>query len=306
MDMYQKRQMRADDKSKNQGGKSASNGGINWFPGHMARTRRLIKESLSLVDAVTELKDARIPQSSTNPELNGLIENKPRIILLNKSDLADEKTTKEWISFYESQGNVCLAVDCRTGRGLGAYRGAVNRVLEDKIASNTEKGMAGKALRIMVVGIPNTGKSSFINRMAGGGKAKVEDRAGVTRHNKWYVIGNGLELLDTPGVLWPKFDDPDVGYRLAFTGGIKDDILDTEELAVKLLEILACDYPERLTERYKVVDFADMMPYELLECIGRKRGMLISGGEVDTLRAATMLFDELRGGKLGKISFERP
>ena len=304
--MHQKRQMREESKSKNHAEKPASNGGINWFPGHMARTHRLIKESLSLVDAVTELKDARIPQSSTNPELNGLIENKPRIILLNKCDLADERTTGEWISYYESQGNVCLSVDCRTGRGLGAYRGAVNKVLEDKIASNTEKGMVGKALRIMVVGIPNTGKSSFINRMAGGGKAKVEDRAGVTRHNKWYVIGNGLELLDTPGVLWPKFDDPDVGYRLAFTGGIKDEILDTEELAVKLLEILARDYPERLTERYKVVDFADMMPYELLEYIGRKRGMLISGGEVDTLRAATMLFDELRGGKLGKISFERP
>lgn len=279
---------------------------INWFPGHMARTRRLIKESLTLVDAVTELKDARIPLSSTNPELNELIENKPRIILLNKCDLADEKTTKEWISFYESQGFCCLAVDCRSGKGLNLYRNAVNRVLKEKIASNAEKGMSGKALRIMVVGIPNTGKSSFINRMAGGGKAKVEDRAGVTRHNKWYVIGNGLELLDTPGVLWPKFDDPDVGFRLAFTGGIKDDILDTEELAVKLLEILARDYPQRLTERYKVVDFAGMPPYELLEYIGRKRGMLISGGEVDMLRAATMLFDELRAGKLGKISFERP
>lgn len=279
---------------------------INWFPGHMARTRRLIKESLTLVDAVTELKDARIPLSSTNPELNELIENKPRIILLNKCDLADEKTTKEWISFYESQSFCCLAVDCRSGKGLNLYRNAVNRVLKEKISSNAEKGMSGKALRIMVVGIPNTGKSSFINRMAGGGKAKVEDRAGVTRHNKWYVIGNGLELLDTPGVLWPKFDDPDVGFRLAFTGGIKDDILDTEELAVKLLEILARDYPQRLTERYKVVDFAGMPPYELLEYIGRKRGMLISGGEVDTLRAATMLFDELRAGKLGKISFERP
>lgn len=279
---------------------------INWFPGHMARTRRLIKESLTLVDAVTELKDARIPMSSTNPELNELIENKPRIILLNKCDLADERTTREWISFYESQGFACLAVDCRSGKGLNAYRSTVNKVLKEKIASNAEKGMSGKALRIMVVGIPNTGKSSFINRMAGGGKAKVEDRAGVTRHNKWYVIGNGLELLDTPGVLWPKFDDPEVGYRLAFTGGIKDDILDIEELAVKLLEILARDYPERLTERYKVVDFAGMMPYELLEYIGRKRGMLISGGEVNTLRAATMLFDELRAGKLGKISFERP
>ncbi len=282
-----------------------SNSNINWFPGHMARTRRLIKESLSSVDAVTELKDARIPMSSTNPELNELIENKPRIILLNKCDLADENATGEWIKYYESQGHACLAVDCRSGKGLNSYRNVVNSVLKEKIAQNREKGMAGKALRIMVVGIPNTGKSSFINRMAGGGKAKVEDRAGVTRHNKWYVIGGGLELLDTPGVLWPKFDDPDVGYKLAFTGGIKDEILDTELLAMKLLEILARDYPQRLTERYKVTDFAEMPPFELLEYIGRKRGMLISGGEVDTLRAATMLFDELRAGKLGKITFER-
>jgi ribosome biogenesis GTPase A len=282
-----------------------TNSNINWFPGHMARTRRLIKESLSSVDAVTELKDARIPMSSTNPELNELIENKPRIILLNKCDLADENATREWIKYYENQGHACLAVDCRSGKGLNSYRNVVNSVLKEKIAQNREKGMAGKALRIMVVGIPNTGKSSFINRMAGGGKAKVEDRAGVTRHNKWYVIGGGLELLDTPGVLWPKFDAPDVGYKLAFTGGIKDEILDTELLAMKLLEILARDYPQRLTERYKVTDFADMPPFELLEYIGRKRGMLISGGEVDTLRAATMLFDELRAGKLGKITFER-
>ena len=279
---------------------------INWFPGHMARTRRQITESLKLVDAVLELRDARIPLSSTNPELNGLIERKPKIIMLNKADLADEASTRRWLAYYKTQGVPALAADARSGRGLERLRGAIDAVLADKIKSNAEKGMAGKALRLMVAGIPNTGKSSLINRLARSSKAKVEDRAGVTRHNKWYVIGGGLELLDTPGVLWPKFEDPEVGYRLALTGGIKDDILDLEELAMKLTEILARDYPERLTERYRVTDFAELQPYELLELIGRKRGMLISGGEVDTLRAAQMLLDELRGGKLGKITFEQP
>ena len=279
---------------------------VQWFPGHMAKTRRRIKESLSLVDGVTELRDARIPLSSTNPELNEIIENKPKIILLNKCDLADARTTAEWISYYKKQDIPAIPVDCKSGKGLNLFRQTVNEVLSDKIKSNTEKGMAGKALRLMVVGIPNTGKSSFINRMSKGGKAKVEDRAGVTRHNQWYVIGDGLELLDTPGVLWPKFEDPDVGYKLAFTGGIKDDILDIEELSVKLLEILRDDYPEKLTERYKISNFENLGGYEILEAVGRKRGMLISGGEVNTLRAATTLFDELRGGKLGTISFERP
>ena len=279
---------------------------VQWFPGHMAKTRRKIKESLSLVDGVTELRDARIPLSSTNPELNDLIGNKPKIILLNKADLADETTTAQWVGYYKSCGIMALPVDCRSGRGLSAYRSAVSEVLKDKIDSNREKGMSGKALRLMVVGIPNTGKSSFINRMAGNGKAKVEDRAGVTRHNQWYVLGGGIELLDTPGVLWPKFEDPEVGYKLAFTGSIKDQILDIEELSVRLLDIMKKDYPDRLSQRYKVADFSDLPGWELLQLIGRKRGMLVSGGEVDTLRAATMLFDELRGGKLGRISFEKP
>ncbi len=279
---------------------------VQWFPGHMAKTRRRIKESLSLVDGVVELRDARIPLSSTNPELGEIIENKPKIILLNKCDLADTRTTNEWIAYYKAQNIPAIAVDCKSGKGLNQFRQAINEVLADKIRSNTEKGMAGKALRLMIVGIPNTGKSSFINRMSKGGKAKVEDRAGVTRHNQWYVIGDGLELLDTPGVLWPKFEDPDVGYKLAFTGGIKDDILDIEELSVKLLEILRDNYPEKLSERYKISDFEALSGYEILEAIGRKRGMLISGGEVNTLRAATTLFDELRGGKLGTITFERP
>ena len=279
---------------------------VQWFPGHMAKTRRQIKESLSLVDGVVELRDSRIPLSSLNPELNDLIGNKPKIILLNKADLADERTTSEWLSFYKNKGVPAIAVDCRSGKGLNLFRQTVNEVLADKIKSNNEKGMVGRSLRLMVVGIPNTGKSSFINRMAKGGKAKVEDRAGVTRHNQWYVIGDKMELLDTPGVLWPKFEDPDVGYKLAFTGGIKDDILDIEELAVKLLEILRNDYPSLLSERYKISDFSDLSGYELLELIGKKRGMLISGGEINTLRAATTIFDELRGGKLGRISFERP
>ena len=279
---------------------------INWFPGHMAKTRRQIKESLKLVDAVIELRDARIPVSSTNPELNELIEGKPKIILLNKADLADEAATAKWLAYYKAQGIPAVSADAKSGKGLNQLRKTINEVLAATIRKNAERGMAGKALRLMVVGIPNTGKSSFINRMARSAKAKVEDRAGVTRHNKWYVIEGGLELLDTPGVLWPKFEDPEVGYRLAFTGGIKDDILDLEELAVKLVEILARDCPARLTERYKVTDFAGMEPYDLLQFIGRKRGMLVSGGEVDTLRASQMLLDELRGGKLGKITFEQP
>lgn len=279
---------------------------INWFPGHMAKTRRQIKESLKLVDAVIELRDARIPVSSTNPELNELIEGKPKIILLNKADLADEAATAKWLAYYKAQGIPAVSADAKSGKGLNQLRKTINEVLAATIRKNAERGMAGKALRLMVVGIPNTGKSSFINRMARSAKAKVEDRAGVTRHNKWYVIEGGLELLDTPGVLWPKFEDPEVGYRLAFTGGIKDDILDLEELAVKLVEILARDCPARLTERYKVTDFAGMEPYDLLQFIGRKRGMLVSGGKVDTLRASQMLLDELRGGKLGKITFEQP
>ena len=279
---------------------------VQWFPGHMAKTRRKIKECLSLVDGVTELRDARIPLSSTNPELNDLIENKPKIILLNKADLADESITAQWVGYYRSLGIAAISVDCRSGKGLSAYRAAVSEVLKEKISSNREKGMAGKALRLMVVGIPNTGKSSFINRMAGNGKAKVEDRAGVTRHNQWYILSGGIELLDTPGVLWPKFDDPEVGFKLAFTGGIKDQILDIEELGIRLLGILQRDYPERLEQRYRISDFSGLSGNELLQLIGKKRGMLLSGGEVDTLRAATMLFDELRGGKLGRISFEKP
>ena len=279
---------------------------VQWFPGHMAKTRRLIKESLSLVDGVTEIIDARIPYSSSNPELEELINNKPRIVLLNKCDLADKNTTNQWVEYYKKKGVKAIPVDCRTGKGLNNYIVAVREVLKDVIKKNEDRGMPGKALRIVVVGIPNTGKSSFINRMAGAAKAKVADKAGVTRHNQWFNIGNGIELLDTPGVLWPKFDDPQVGDRLAFIGSVKDEILDAETLAIRLLEVMKNNYPERLVERYKIADFTDKEAWEVLEMIGKKRGMMIKGGEIDFERASVMLLDEYRGGKLGVISLEKP
>ena len=279
---------------------------VQWFPGHMAKTRRLIKESLSLVDGVTEIIDARIPISSSNPELEEMINGKPRIVLLNKCDLADKNTTNLWVEYYKNKGVRAIPVDCRTGKGLNVYINVVREVLKDVIKKNEERGMPGKALRIMVVGIPNTGKSSFINRMAGAAKAKVADKAGVTRHNQWFPIGNGIELLDTPGVLWPKFDDPKVGDRLAFIGSVKDEILDAETLAVRLLEVMKTDYADRLEERYKIQNFSDKEAWEVLEMIGKKRGMMIKGGDIDYERASVMLLDEYRGGKLGARSLERP
>ena len=279
---------------------------VQWFPGHMAKTRRLIKESLSRVDCVTEILDARIPLSSRNPEIGEITAGKPRIILLNKCDMADEKVTADWIKYFRSTGAEALAVDCRSGKGLNAYTPLVRKVLAEKIKANADRGMAGKALRVMVVGIPNTGKSSFINKMAGRVRAKVADRPGVTTSNQWFFIGNGIELLDTPGVLWPKFDDPVVGDRLAFIGSVKDAVLDIETMAVRLLDVLRDGYPDRLSERYKIDNFDELQSWEILELIGRKRGMLISGGEVNTERASVMLLDEYRGGKLGRISMEFP
>ena len=277
---------------------------VQWFPGHMAKTRRLIKESLPLVDAVTEILDARMPMSSRNPELHEIIGNKPLIVLLNKCDVADERATREWLEYFKKESVAALTVDCKSGNGLNRYAPLLRQVLKDKIAANEAKGMAGKPLRIMVVGIPNTGKSSFINKMAGRNRAKVADKAGVTRQNQWFVIDDGIELLDTPGVLWPKFDDRKVGDRLAFIGSVKDEVFDNETLAVRLLEVLTRDYADRLTERYKITDFEDLQAWEVLELIGKKRGMMMRGGEVDTLRASVMLLDEYRAGKLGKITLD--
>ena len=279
---------------------------VQWFPGHMAKTRRLIKESLPFVDLVTEIVDARIPMSSSNPELAEMIGNKPRIVLLNKCDVADEKTTARWVEYYKKNGVYALPVDCRSGKGLNAYLPLVRNVLKDKIKRNEEKGMVGKPLRVMVVGIPNTGKSSFINKMAGRNRAKVADKPGVTRSNSWFAVGSGIELLDTPGVLWPKFDDKSVGDKLAFIGSVKDEVIDIESLAMRLINVLKNGYSERLTERFKITDFSDKEDYEILEMIGRKRGMLISGGEIDYERASVMLLDGYRGGKLGRLSLDLP
>ncbi|MBQ5970733.1 MAG: ribosome biogenesis GTPase YlqF [Clostridia bacterium] len=281
---------------------------VQWFPGHMAKTRRQIKEYLPLVDCVTELLDARIPLSSRNPELDELTQRKPRIVLLNKCDMADPEITAQWVRYFASLGQHAIAVDCRSGKGLNRYHALVRTVLADKIKANEEKGMPGKALRVMVVGIPNTGKSSFINRMAKKNRAAVADRPGVTRRSQWFAIGGGIELLDTPGVLWPRFDDPAIGDKLAFIGSVKDEVLDGETMACRLLAVLAAQHPALLKERYALADdaLATQQPFELLEQIGQKRGMRIRGGEIDTERAAAMLLDEYRAGKLGRLSFERP
>ena len=277
---------------------------VQWFPGHMARTRRQIKESLPLVDAVVEIVDARVPVSSRNPELPELIGQKPLMVILYKCDLADDNAPRRRISELGKQGVTAIAVDCRSGKGLNAFAPPVRRMLADKIEANAQKGMAGKPLRLMVVGIPNTGKSSFINRMAGKNKAKVADKPGVTRQNQWFSIGSGIALLDTPGELWPKFDDPDVGLSLAFIGSVKDTILDIELIAARFLTIMNENYPERIKERYKLEFPPESEEFERLEMLARKRGMLISGGEPDTERAAVMLLDEYRAGKLGRITLD--
>lgn len=279
---------------------------VQWFPGHMAKTRRIIKESLNLVDGVVELVDARIPYSSSNPELDSIIKKKPRIILLNKCDIAEANATKLWIEYYKSKGIYALPVDCRTGKGLNNFIPTVKKALSSVIERNESKGMAKKALRLMVVGIPNTGKSSFINRMAGNAKAKVADKAGVTRQQQWFAVGNGIELLDTPGVLWPKFDDAEVGDKLAFTGAVKDEVTDLETLSCRLLEMLSRFRPKAITDRYKLDSIDGLQGWEILEMIGRKRGFLMKGGEINYERTAVMLCDEFRGGKLGNITLELP
>lgn len=280
---------------------------IQWFPGHMTKTRRKIQASLKLVDAVAEIIDARIPVSSRNPELHKIIENKPRIILMNKCDMADPSQTARWVSYYQKESVLAIPVDCKSGRGLNQFIPKVRELLKDRIIQWEQKGMVNRTIRVMIVGIPNVGKSSFINRMAKQNRAKVEDRPGVTRGNQWFTIGKAFDLLDTPGVLWPKFDDPNVGEKLAFTGAVKDQIVDTEQLASRLLEVLRDEYSAMLAARYKLekYDLRPLQGYELLELIGRKRGMLASGGEIDTERASIMVLDEFRSAKLGKITLEQ-
>lgn len=281
---------------------------IQWFPGHMTKTKRKIQSSLKLVDAVAEIIDARIPISSRNPDLAQIIQSKPRLVLLNKCDMANQTATKMWIEHFKRQGITAIAIDCKSGRGLNQFAPAVNKVLAQRLEKLKSKGMINPMLRIMIVGIPNVGKSSFINRIAKQNRAKVEDRPGVTRGNQWYTIAKNLEMLDTPGILWPKFDDKIVGEHLAFTGAVKDQILDIELLAVRLLDFLKKLKPKDFIERFKLedADIENIESYELLELIGKKRGMLVSGGEVNTERAAIMLLDEFRAAKLGRITVEMP
>ncbi len=281
---------------------------IQWFPGHMTKTKRQIQSNLKLVDAIAEIIDARIPVSSRNPDLAKLIQSKPRIILLNKCDMANQTATKMWIDYYKKQGITAIAVDCKSGRGLNQFPSAVNSVMSSRIAKLKEKGMVNPTIRIMIVGIPNVGKSSFINKMVKKNRAKVEDRPGVTRGNQWYTIAKNLEMLDTPGVLWPKFDDKLVGEHLAFTGAVKDQILDIELLAVRLLDFIKKLKPADFIARFKLeeTDLENTDSYELLRIIGKKRGMLVSGGEIDTERASIMLLDEFRSAKLGRVTVEMP
>ena len=289
---------------------------IQWFPGHMAKTRRVMMSNLKLVDAVVEILDARIPYSSSNPEMDYLVGGKPRLVLLNKSDAADETVNSMWIDYFKRKGIAVLATDCRSGRNVKKFAAALNELLKDEIEKWNAKGMTGRPVRMMIVGIPNVGKSSFINSLAGSKRAKVEDRPGVTRGKQWVSLDNNMELLDMPGVLWPKFEDKRVGERLAFTGAVKDQIMDTEYLACRLLEMLIESYPEALAERYRISldDLPEnddetagcVLGFELLERIGAKRGFKIKGGDIDTERTAIMVLDEFRGGKIGRFSLEKP
>ena len=281
---------------------------IQWFPGHMAKTRRVIASNLKLVDAVAEVIDARVPMGSRNPEIDSLTAGKPRILLMNKCDLADQNATSIWINYFRNRGISALPVDCKSGKGLNKLMPTLtNDVLRELMEKRSRNHMIGMPVRLMVLGIPNVGKSSLINRLAGSKRAEVGDRPGVTRTKQWVKIENSnAELLDMPGVLWHKFDDQSVALKLAFTGAIKDDILDTETLAMKLLLFLAEKYPESLTTRYKIEISGQETGLELLEKVGRKRGMIISGGEVNTERVSITVLDEFRGGKLGRITLELP
>lgn len=283
----------------------AEMGNIQWFPGHMTKTRRMIQSNLSLVDGVVEILDARAPESSRNPEMDRLVKDKPRMFILNKADMADDNATAKWINYYKSKGFTVIKCNCKNGDGIKGFLPTVrNQLLKELMDKRRAKGIEGAPLRLMIVGIPNVGKSSFINRMAKSKRTKVEDRPGVTRTKQWVKLGDNVEMLDMPGVLWPKFEDQEVARKLAFTGAVKDDILDIEALASLLLENLSSLYPQALEERYKIETQGTGL--KLLENVGRKRGMLVSGGEVNTERAAITVLDEFRCGKLGRITLELP
>ena len=279
---------------------------IQWYPGHMAKTRRQMLENLKNIDLVCELVDARIPQVSRNPDMDEIAGDKPRMMILNRVDLADPEATRRWASFYRAQGYAVLETDSQHGTGTGRFAAAARERLADKISAWNEKGQTGRAVRVMVVGIPNVGKSTFINRVLGRKSAKAADKPGVTRGAQWFRVPGGIDLLDTPGILWPKFDDERVGILLACTGAIKDDILDVETLGCKLMELLAVQAPQAIIGRYGVTipEESDFLGYELLQQAGKRRGFLLRGGEIDTERMARILLDEFRGGVLGRITLE--
>ncbi len=278
---------------------------IQWYPGHMTKTRRQIEADLKNVDMVAEIIDARIPLSSRNPDIDAIVGEKPRLIVLNRADQADPKGNEAWTRWFRQKGCTVLVTDAKTGKGVKDFSATIQAALKDQIAAWRAKGQVGRPVRVMVVGVPNVGKSTFINQVAHRKSAKAGDRPGVTRGKQWVAVDSGLDLLDTPGILWPKFEDPQVGLNLAFTGAVKDDIMDTETLACHLLELLNAHYQDALG-RYKLEPDPTAQGWELLERAARKRGFLISGGEVDTLRMANVLLDEFRGGKLGKVTLEWP
>ena len=278
---------------------------IQWYPGHMTKTRRQIEADLKQVDAVCEIVDARIPVSSRNPDIDAICGNKPRIVILNRMDLADPDATKRWMAYFRSKGMAAVATDCKSRKGISDFQPAVRSVLKEKIQRNQERGM-NKPLRVMIVGIPNVGKSTLINQISGRKGAKAENRPGVTRGKQWVSVDSSLLLLDTPGILWPKFEDPEVGMMLAYTGAVKEGVIDLEELACRLMELLWKYYPETVRQRYKIDMPEDAPGYELLEEAGRKRGFLLARGEIDTERMAKVLMDEYRAGKLGRLTLEEP
>ena len=279
---------------------------IQWYPGHMPKTRRMMEENLKLVDAVCEILDARIPISSRNPDIDAICGTKPRLVILNRIDMADPAMVKKWAEYFKSRGMAVLLTDCKNRKGINGFVPAVRQLLSEKLRRYAEKGQVGRPLKLMVVGIPNVGKSTFINQIAGRKGAKAENRPGVTRGKQWITVDQGLLLLDTPGILWPKFEDPEVGMRLAYTGAVKEDVIDTETLACHFIALLAKYYPQTLSERYKLEAPEDADGYELLQLAGKKRGYLVSGGEVNTERMAKALMDDYRSGKLGKLTLESP
>ncbi len=279
---------------------------IQWYPGHMTKTRRQMEQDIRLVDAVCEIVDARIPLSSRNPDIDAICGSKPRMIILNRIDMADPAMTKTWAAHFRRQGLTVLETDCKNRKGISQFAPTVRTLLKDKLQQYVSKGQVGRTLRVMVVGIPNVGKSTFINQVVGRKSAKAENRPGVTRGKQWIRVENGLELLDTPGILWPKFDDVAVGMKLAYTGAVKDNVIDIETLAVNLMSYLGTEYPEALEARYKISVPEGATGEELLELAGRKRGMLISGGEVDLERMSRVLLEEYRNCKLGRFTLEEP